>query len=127
MPNRVDSPINGIRPTTARREDLQAARTDARQTQRTDAAGAQADRVEISDAARTRNQELNAATDPQAQRGAAVNAPSTQRSEPAGSQGNVERPTEQNAELLREQQEAARQQAPARPEAQQGNLVDVTG
>gem|GEM_PF-2090897 len=126
MPDRVGGQVNGIRPTLARGEDVQANRTAQESPQAVERQQDQVDRVEISEAGQARNQELTAANNPQTpQRGGAADAPGAQAPE-AGEQGNLEQATANNAAQLREQEVAERQQQAEEPPEQQGNLVDVT-
>jgi hypothetical protein len=128
MPNRVEGTAPGVQPAAARPE---AARTGQRAGQPADTAAANADqmdRVEISQAAQTRNQELQAANAPGANtRGAAANAPGAQAPEAGAQGGNLEQTAQRNAEQVREQQQAAQQQTQRGPQRDAGNIVDITG
>jgi hypothetical protein len=133
MPNRVEGAAPGVQPATARTD---AAGTTQRQQAAQPAepvtGGANpTDRVEISQAAQTRNREMQSANAASAgDRGAAMNAPGAQEAPQAGEQGNIDRMREQNAEQLRESEQATQQQAAQEPPQQQqgtGRLVDITG
>ena len=129
MPNRVEGAAPGVQPATARPD---AAGTAQRQPA-AEAAGTtagsttQIDRVEISQAAQTRNREMQGANAAGAgDRGAALNAPGAQPPQ-AGEQGNVEQATQRNAEQLRQQEQEAQQQVPREQQQDAGNLVDFIG
>lgn len=132
MPNRVEGAAPGVQPATARTD---AAGTTQRQQAAQPAepvtGGANpTDRVEISQAAQTRNREMQSANAANAgDRGAAMNAPGSQAQEApqAGEQGNIDRTTERNAEQLREGEQATQQQAAQEPQPATGRLVDITG
>ncbi len=127
MPNRVEGAAQGTQPAAGRPD---AAGQAQRQQAAAPAATAnQTDTVEISQAAQTRNREMQAANTAQGNdRGAAMDA-SGARPPQGGEQGNVERASERNAEQLREQQTQAQQEAAQEPQQGQGTggLVDITG
>ncbi len=129
MPNRVDTPVNGVPPTAARRPEAQQPNSTEDTENRREAAGG--DRVKISQEAQARAQAERPTAGGaagEARLAADTGEPAAQAAE-TGQQGPsaVEGATAQRAEDLRDQQTAEQQQAAAEPPEQQGNLVDVTG
>ena len=127
MPGRVNAPMNGVRPATAR--DTRQA-DGAAQAAR-EAGGGQedrTDRVEISGAARARNtRQMALAEARRAEEGTtALEAqgarPPEARPRAVAGEGAATRTAE-----LRQQQNAAQQQAANTPRERPGSLVDVTG
>ena len=133
MPGRVNAPMNGSRPEAAVR-DVRQADQGAQEAQ--GAGGGQgngaangADRVEISGAARARSDREMALAEVRQEDGGATaletqGARPSEEARPAAVQGDGA--ATRTAEL-RQQEDAARQQAANRPQERQGNLVDVTG